>query len=297
MNRRTGERALRAGLSFLVLTALQAGCQQSRTPPAASPAAEQAWLSGVVSIGVKNDQPGLDFKDGYKNSGFEYELINFLADKLGVKVNLVDVPSEQREEALKDNRVKLVIASYSITADRKASVDFAGPYLETQQQLLVRSDDNDIQEKADVATKDICTVQGTTSDPNLGSTAASPAPNPLVPGYVHTLPNFRACVDELLAEKTDAVFTDTSILYGFTQAHEKKLKVLPLVFGVRNRYGIGLPKGHQADCRRLMGLVQEFLRDKWNEKFSETLWSINKSDVSQYRPRHDDVTAYSSCGG
>ena len=77
-------------------------------------------------------------------------------------------PSGQRETLIQNDQVDYIVATYSITDARKKKVDFAGPYLDTGQSLLVRSGETDITGPADLANgKRLCSVSGST--PRNGS--------------------------------------------------------------------------------------------------------------------------------
>ena len=56
------------------------------------------------------------------------------------KVKYIETISDNREPFLEDGKVDLVLASYSITDERRAVVGQAGPYMVTGQQLLVPED-------------------------------------------------------------------------------------------------------------------------------------------------------------
>ncbi|MFI2608055.1 transporter substrate-binding domain-containing protein [Kitasatospora sp. NPDC018619] len=299
----TGRRLV---LCALAATALLAGCDGGgRTAPpqpaATTSATQQAWLGSHVNIGVKNDQPGLNQKDNYHNSGFDYDLAMYLGKKMGFTPNLVDVPSDQREEKLKNGDVQFVIASYSITPERKAQVDFAGPYLKTSQALLVRAGETRFTKPGDVAKKHICTATGSTSAAGMASTAL-PTPDTLLAGSLYSRADFSTCVDDLRKgdQQADAVYTDAAVLYGFTQLFPGQLKVLPLTFGSINYYGIGIQKGHRDVCRQVVQHLKAFLREEWMQRFHDNLPSIEDAlpgrFANEYRPDgNTEVDQYSSC--
>lgn len=90
--------------------------------------------AGAIKIGVKYDQPGLGFKDAASDipTGFDVEMAKVLAASLGIDPNTdvewVETISDNREPFLEDGTVDLVLASYSITDERRAVVGQAGPY-------------------------------------------------------------------------------------------------------------------------------------------------------------------------
>jgi glutamate transport system substrate-binding protein len=101
-----------------------------------------------IVIGTKFDQPGLGLKgkDG-KLTGFDVDVATFVAEQLGYsadKIEWKEAVSAQRENLIDNDQVDYVVATYSITDERKKRVDFAGPYLVTGQSLLVRENNTDI---------------------------------------------------------------------------------------------------------------------------------------------------------
>jgi glutamate transport system substrate-binding protein len=111
---------------------------------------------GTINVGVKFDQPGLGFKGAADKvpSGFDVEMAKVLVAGLGIdpdsdKVKWVETVSDSREPFLQGNKVDLVLASYSITDERRQVVGQAGPYLTTGQQVLVK-EDSDVKGTADL---------------------------------------------------------------------------------------------------------------------------------------------------
>ena len=82
-------------------------------------------------IGVKADQPGLGLQTGNGYEGFDIEIGKIIAGKLGIEpgdIEWVETVSANREAFIVNDRVDLVIATYTINDERKQQVDFAGPY-------------------------------------------------------------------------------------------------------------------------------------------------------------------------
>src|SRR5262245_8592815 len=94
-------------------------------------AVDKANKTHKLVIGIKYDQPGLGLKqpDGAV-SGLDVDVATFIAGQLGVpakNITWVETRSANREPFLQQGQVDLVVASYSITDERKKKVTFAGP--------------------------------------------------------------------------------------------------------------------------------------------------------------------------
>ncbi|MEU3187478.1 glutamate ABC transporter substrate-binding protein [Streptomyces sp. NPDC006923] len=194
-----------------------------------------------ITIGIKFDQPGLGLKtpDG-SFAGFDVDVATYVAKELGYDAKDIvwkESPSAERENLISNGDVKFVVASYSITDERKQKVDFAGPYFLAHQDLLVRADDNSITKAEDLNSKKLCSVTGSTSAQNVKEKLAPKADLQAVGGYSE-------CLTGLENKAVDALTTDNSILAGYAaqKEHQGKFKLAGLKLSDEN-YGIGLKKG------------------------------------------------------
>src|SRR5215203_5211344 len=76
--------------------------------------------AGVTVVGVKQDYKPWGYLDpSGKIIGFEIDLANDVAQRLGVKAELVPVTAVTRREFLKNGRLDLVIATMGDTPERR----------------------------------------------------------------------------------------------------------------------------------------------------------------------------------
>ena len=222
---------------------------------------------GSVKIGVKFDQPGVGFKGATQRvpSGFDPEMGKIIASKLGLEtddIEWVETISANREPFLEAGTVDFVIASYSITDERRKVVGQAGPYYVTGQSLLVAKDDASIKSADDLDGKKVCSVTGSTSIKTVEEKyGAKPAP----------FDTYSECVDQLLAGSVDAVTTDAAILLGYAAEDPDKLKVVGEPFS-EERYGIGYGLDHPELCKFINdSLTAAFDDGSWAKGFDNTL--------------------------
>ena len=71
------------------------------------------------------------------NVGFEVDLVNAVAEKLGRGVEIVNIPFQGLFSAVQSGRVDIAMSSITITDERLASVTFAQPYYDSDQSLTV----------------------------------------------------------------------------------------------------------------------------------------------------------------
>ena len=214
--------------------------------------------SGKIVVGVKYDQPGLGFKGAADDipSGFDIEVAKLLVADLGIdpqsdNVTWEETISDNREPFLVEGRVDLVLASYSITDERRQIVGQTGPYLITGQQVLVPAD-SDVESIDDLSGKEVCSVTGSTSIDNINAEGAKGV------GY----DSYSECVEKVLDGTAAAMSTDGSILAGFAAQNEGELKVVgePVLRGAdRRRLLPGQPGDVRVDQRRPRGVLRRRL--------------------------------------
>ena len=224
--------------------------------------------AGEITIGVKYDQPGLGFLEPGADapSGFDIEIGRIIAAELGIEddgITWEETVSENREPFLQNNRVDLVIASYSITDERREVVGQAGPYYVTGQQLLVRSEDaEDITTPEDTEGKKVCSVTGSTSLQRMEDEfGASPVP----------FATYSECVEQLKNGTVDAVTTDGAILLGYAAEDPEEIEVVGEAFS-EERYGVGYNKDASEMCQFIVDTLQTAMDEgTWAEAFEATL--------------------------
>ncbi|MGW3724527.1 glutamate ABC transporter substrate-binding protein [Streptomyces sp. NPDC000851] len=226
-----------------------------------------------IKIGIKYDQPGLGLKEPDGSfSGFDVDVATYVAKELGYEadqIEWVETKSADRENALARGDVKFIAATYSITDERKAKVDFAGPYLLAHQDLLVRAD-SDIAEGTDLNGKKLCSVTGSTSAQNVKDEIAPDA-------QLKQNGTYSECIAGLQSGAVDAVTTDDSILAGFAAQEQYKgqFKLAGLKLSNEN-YGVGVKKGDTETVNKINDALEKMVSDgSWETAVKENFGPAN----------------------
>jgi glutamate transport system substrate-binding protein len=224
--------------------------------------------AGQVTVGVKYDQPGLGFKGATDDipSGFDVEIAKLLVADLGIDpedtdaVTWEETISDNREPFLEQKKVDLVLATYSITDERRQVVGQTGPYLITGQQVLVPAD-SDVTGIEDLKGEEVCSVTGSTSIDKINEQGAKGI------GF----DSYSECVQKVLDGTVSAMSTDGSILAGFAAQNEGELKVVGDEFS-EERIGVGYSQDYPELCQWINGVLEESFEDgSWAEAFELTL--------------------------
>ena len=162
------KKALLVSLAAMLLTGLTAGCgdEKKDTGAASSQASDVQKIKerGVLRVGVKNAAKGFGFQDPSTGeyTGLEVDLANKLAKQLGVKTEFTAVTAATRTGLLDSGDIDCVIATFTITPERKKSWDFTAPYYTDHVGVLVQKSSN-IHTLADLKDKTVGVATGSTS--------------------------------------------------------------------------------------------------------------------------------------
>ncbi|WP_318197413.1 serine/threonine-protein kinase [Streptomyces sp. MCL20-2] len=255
----------------------------------------------TLEIGVKDDQPGLSKFDRKTRTyrGYDIDLAYAIAESMGYgkgEVAFTTVATDYRSTALKTKQVDLVIASYSITDDRKTaapdgySVDFAGPYYEASRGFLVREKSakytiNDSSDLRDLGVE-VCTARESTYEkalPKQGFTMAKSQPN-----------TYQDCLDKLLDPKSDvyAVASDDIILAGYVEANPGKVRRLENIQGAEG-YGVAMRPGTPTLKREVCSALRTILAGRvWEDMYKENLSGLVGDKNPPGRPELTECEGY-----
>ena len=225
-----------------------------------SPVWKKAKKRGQLIIGSKADQPYLGFQDQgtKKYSGFDVEIAKMVAADLGFdpekQVKFKTVDSSIRETAISKGQIDLMVGTYTMNAERKKQVNFAGPYYMAGQDLLVKKDDKSIKGPETLKGKKVCSIQGSTPLQNIKDNKAK------FGAQTQEYAKYSDCVKQVLNGQVDAMTTDDAILKGYAAERPEKLKVVGKTFS-KEPYGIGLKKGDTKLQEAVIDAVEKHQKD------------------------------------
>jgi polar amino acid transport system substrate-binding protein len=104
-----------------------------------------------------------EFEQDGKIVGFDVDMIDLVAKKLGVRRSIVDTPFEgiQSGEQLNARKCDIAAAAMTITPERRRKIAFSSPYFDANQALLVRKD-GAVGSLRDLAGRTLGVLAGTT---------------------------------------------------------------------------------------------------------------------------------------
>ena len=148
---------LLAALAVLAVAALAAGCGSS------DDSTTGGGGGGSEPLTVGSDIPYPPFEQGKAGNytGFDIELMEAIAGKLGRTAEFQDTSFETIFRDVAQGKFEAVISAATITAEREKAVAFSDPYYLSEQAILVK-EGSDIKGIAELEGKVVGAQQGTT---------------------------------------------------------------------------------------------------------------------------------------
>ena len=116
---------------------------------------------GVIVVGVKNDYRPWGFVDpSGQIVGLEIDMAKEVAQRLGVKVEMIPVTAANRMEFLQQGRIDLVIATMGDTAARRKVVGMVEPNYYAGATNVMAKKSYALKNWTDLKGKKVCAVQG-----------------------------------------------------------------------------------------------------------------------------------------
>jgi polar amino acid transport system substrate-binding protein len=188
------------------------------------------------------------FEQGGKIVGFDVDMIDLAAKRLGVEQTIVDTPFEgiQSGEDLNARKCDIAAAAMTITPEREEKIAFSDPYFDANQALLV---------KKGSGIKTFDDLEGETLGVQSGTTGKMYAEEHAAPAGVE-LKDYEDLALELSAVKSGqipAAINDIPVLLDY--AKENPDVEVTATFETGEQYGFGMKKGTSEDLQRVVNEV------------------------------------------
>ena len=235
-------RKIRLALTLVAAISLLAACAEQpregdaggETPtagPTETTAAFTTLEEGVLAVGSCLDYPPFESVKGGDEVGFDVDLAEEIASRLGLEVEWVRADFDTIFTAVAGGQFDMVAAASTITSEREQTVDFSDPYYNSRQALVV-GPDSDIASVADVGEGHVIGVQrGTTgrdyAEENFGAVGAqiktyTNAPDAFrdldagnIDAIVNDEPSSAEIVETQFPDQQIVEAIDTNEVYGF----------------------------------------------------------------------------------
>ena len=199
-----------------------------------------------------------DLSGDYK--GMEIDLAKKIAEAMGLKdkdVKFTGVTAKTRGQLLDSGDIDMVIATFTVTEERKNTWNFSTPYYTDAISLLVKKNSG-ISDYKDLADKIVGVAEGATSKNMLIAAAAKAGVTLTESKNTQTFPDYPSIKAALDSGQIQAFCVDGSILTGYLDANTTlvdKVRFAP------QQYGIATKLTNKGLAGFVDGLVVKWLSD------------------------------------
>ena len=208
---------------------------------------EEVKKRGTLIVGMEAAYvPYEFFKDG-KIIGYDPDIIDAFAPKLGVKPQLVDTAWNGIIPALYAKKFDVIISAMTITKERAEKVLFSMPYADASNVILLRADEEKIKSADDLSGK-IVGVQIGSAAAGIIKTFEAKLKAAGKPGYadVKQYKHYPEAYQDLLNKRVDAVVNSKSTMLVVMKDAPGKFKMIGGVSDITAYFGMAFRKEDTA---------------------------------------------------
>ncbi|MDF2681413.1 MAG: glutamine transporter substrate-bindnig protein [Brevibacillus sp.] len=242
-----------------------AGSSSSSSPQTPSPETKQGEVlarvkqNGVLRVGFEGTYSPFNFlNDQNKFDGFDVDISNEVAKRLGVKAEFVATKWEGLIGGLNADKFDIIIAQMSITEERKKSVDFTEPYVITGGVLATRTDTNDVTKLDDIKGKAIGVGAGTTFEEVASKVEGAD---------VRKYKSMNDYLQDLVNKRLDVIMNDQLVLGYNIKTKNLPVKIVSDIIN-EDKIGMEIKKGNSD----FVEAVNQVLADIKKDGTYETLY-------------------------
>jgi polar amino acid transport system substrate-binding protein len=248
---------------LLALTLLLAACggddaADDDADPEVPPAEEPSFgtvVEGRLTVGSDIPFPPFEYRgDDGELTGFDVDLIEEIADRLGLETNWIETDFDTIFTQLAAGRFDVVASATTITEERAEMVNFTDTYYLAQQALVVNSEETtDIRAVEDLSAGDVVAVQS-------GTTGEAWARENVPEGVdVRSFPNAPDTYIALEAGNVTAVIFDEPS--AVAEAADREGLEVVTVIDTGEQYGFGVNPENEELLEAMNAVLQELIAD------------------------------------
>ena len=196
---------------------------------------------GEITIALEGTWSPWGYHDeSNKLVGYDVEIGEKIAEKLGVKANFVEGLWDGLLAGIESGRYDMMINGIDVDADRQRKYDFSTPYAYNRTVVIVRADDDSIQAMED--------LDGKSTANTLNSTYANVAES--YGASVTPVDDFDQTIELLISGRIDATLNAEVSFYDYLNAHPDAPVKIACIDPQTTEVAIAMPKGEDTDALR-----------------------------------------------
>jgi len=228
----------------------------------------------TLVVGTAADFAPFEFIDENGNfAGFDIELMNAIAEKIGYEVKWENADFAGLVASLQTGKYDAVISGMTITASRQEEVDFSKPYFRSDQAVVVQESNTTILSREDLADKKIGVQLGTTGE-LLARELVSDK------GNVYTYDSPDQAFLDLNTGRLDAVVNDLPVSGYFLVRNQSLPLKIAFTIETEEYYGIAIKKGNTELAEKVNNALVELKQEgKYAEIYQKWFETEPPADI------------------
>lgn len=214
---------------------------------------------GTLRVGSDINFAPFEFIEDGEEKGFDIDLMNEIAERLGLEVEYVNTSFDTIFTQLAAGEFDAIISAVTITDERKETIAFSEPYFQANQ-ALVTTKDSGIEGVDDLDGKDLGTQAGTTG--------LDYAKENFADATIKEFQDAPAGFTALSAGQVDAMFIDVPV--AVEQVANSDDLVLVEEVSTNEEYGIGVQQDNEALLEAINEALEEIIADGTYAEIFET---------------------------
>lgn len=145
LNKTLDRRSFILGMGAVAGSAVLAGCGGNAAGSAATGTTSDSYTlvqEGKIIVASDLANPPFDFVDGTTPKGFEVDLMDAVASKMGLTCEYLSAMKFDSIIPLikQGGKADVGVSNFTITDERKQEIDFTDPYIDSNQGVVVKAD-------------------------------------------------------------------------------------------------------------------------------------------------------------
>ena len=223
---------------------------------------------GEITIALEGNWSPWGYHDeNNKLVGYDVEIGEKIAEKLGVTVNFVESDWDSLLAGVSTGRFDMIINGVDVDEDRQEKFELSTPYSYNRTVVIVRADDDSIQKMED--------LNGKSTANTLDSTYANVAE--AYGANVTPVDDFIQTIELLTSKRIDATLNAEVSFYDYLNAHPDAPVKIACVDSQTTAQAIVMPKGETALREAVDKALQEMREDGTLAQLSEKYFGTDIS--------------------
>ncbi len=219
----------------------------------------QTTNQNTIIVGTNAEYPPFTFIENNRIVGLDIDIIGEISKRIGKKIEIKDMAFTALIPSLKFNKIQVIAAGMTPTAQRSKNIFFTDSYLENDPLLLITLKKNPISKIEELKNKKVVVNEGYISDIYM-----SQINGPILQKLATPSQGF----DALKKGKSDAFIISKNSSKSYLKEGQQEFSVT-IIDETSNNYALGVSKQYPNLYRIIQQTLQQLKKDGTLEKIKK----------------------------